>query len=270
LAPVGSLSDKSKLEEEIMSRVLAFIYGIICYLVFFASFLYAIGFVGNLAVPKGIDDGLTGDVATAVIINLLLLSVFAVQHSVMARPGFKRVWTRIVPKAVERSTYVLLSSLALLLLFWQWRPLTTEVWQVTDEIARQAIWGVYWAGWGIVLVATFIINHFDLFGLRQVFLHLRNRSYSHPGFKVTGFYRYVRHPIMSGFVVAFWATPDMTVGHLLFAAACTGYILVGVWFEERDLVRHIGEPYAQYRREVPMLLPTAKPAPRRESQPASQ
>ena len=253
-----------------MSRVFTFVYGIICYLIFFATFLYAIGFVGNLAVPKGIDDGVAAGVVTAVIINLLLLSVFAVQHSVMARPAFKRAWTRIVPKPAERSTYVLLSSLALILLFWQWRPLPTEVWHVTDDIGRQAIWGVYWLGWGIVLVATFIINHFDLFGLRQVYLHLRNRPYRHPGFKVTGFYRYVRHPIMLGFVVAFWATPEMTVGHLLFAAACTGYILVGVWFEERDLVSHLGEPYAQYRRDVPMLVPTAKPAPRQDSQPAPQ
>jgi protein-S-isoprenylcysteine O-methyltransferase Ste14 len=239
-----------------MGRMLAFLYGVVSYLVFLATFLYAVGFVGNVAVPKTIDrGGAESPFATALLVNAALLGLFAVQHSAMARPGFKKWWTKFVPKQVERSTYVLLSSLALVLLFWQWRPMTGVVWGVENAAGRAALWALFAAGWLLVLLSTFIINHFDLFGLRQVALYQRGSEYTPVEFKISGFYKFIRHPLLLGFVIAFWATPVMTVGHLLFAVATTAYMLVAIQLEERDLASFHGEEYAAYKRQVPMLIP---------------
>jgi len=225
-----------------------------CYAVFFATFLYAVGFVGNFWVPKAMDSPRESSLAVALAINLGLLALFALQHSVMARPAFKRGWTRLIPPAAERSTYTLLSSLALILLFWQWRPLGGVVWQVHNELGRALLLTGFWFGWGLVLVTTFLLNHLDLFGLRQVWLHFRGRAYQPLPFKAPGPYRLVRHPLYVGWFFAFWATPTMTVTHLVFALMTTAYILVAIRLEERDLLDALPE-YAQYRREVPMLLP---------------
>lgn len=239
-----------------MKRLSAFTYGVVSYLVFFATFLYAIGFVGGFGVPRSVDaGGPSAGLGGALLVNAALLMLFAVQHSVMARPAFKRWWTRIVPQSVERSTYVLVSSLLLILLFWQWRPLPEVVWNVEAEAARYALWGLFWSGWALVLISTFLISHFDLFGLRQVWLRLRERPYSPLPFQIHSLYQFVRHPLLLGFLIAFWATPTMTVGHLLFAVATTGYTLVGIFFEERDLVRWHGEAYERYREQTPMLVP---------------
>lgn len=238
-----------------MTRFLAFLYGVVCYALFLGTFLYAIGFVGGFAVPKTIDSGAAGPVGTAVLVNLGLLALFGLQHSVMARQGFKERWTRIVPQPVERSTYVLFSSLALIALFAFWRPLPTMVWEVEAAAGRAVLWGLFGTGWLVVLLGTFMIDHFDLFGLRHVWLHLRGEEYSPPEFQTTGFYRYVRHPLMSGFILAFWATPEMSAGHLLFAGVTTLYVLVALRFEERDLVEFHGEKYRAYRRRTPMLIP---------------
>ena len=237
-----------------MTKVLSVSYGAVCYLTFLGTFLYAVGFVGNLLVPKTIDSGPVVSLGEAVATNVLLLGLFAVQHSVMARPAFKRGWTRTVPPHLERSTYVLASSLVLLLLFWLWQPMPEVVW-ATGPSAAAVLWVVFGLGWVVVLVSTFLIDHFDLFGLRQVVLFARRRPYSPPPFRIRGLYRVVRHPIMLGFLIAFWATPTMTWGHLLFAGVTTAYIVVGVWLEERDLRHAFGETYDQYRRRVGMLLP---------------
>jgi methanethiol S-methyltransferase len=236
-------------------RVTIFLYGVLAYLVFFATFLYAIGFVGNLVVPKSMDSAPMGDFVPSLLINLGLLSLFALQHSIMARPGFKRWLTSFVPEPAERSTYVLASSLALIALFVYWQPLGGIVWSVEDPAARGVLYACYVFGWLLVLVATFLINHFDLFGLRQVWLHLIGRPYTHIQFRTPGPYRYVRHPLYVGWLFAFWSTPVMTYTHLLFAVMTTGYILVAIQFEERDLIRALGAQYRDYRERVPMLIP---------------
>ncbi len=243
-----------------MSRLLALLYGTLCYAVFFVTFLYAVGFVAGLGVPKHIDSAAAGDFTTAVLIDLALLGLFAVQHSGMARPAFKRWWTRIVPAPIERSTYVLFSSLALIALFWFWRPLAPILWDVGQPLARIALYGLSALGWLLVLSGTFLINHFDLFGLKQVWQYSRGTADTgDQPFVTRAFYRIVRHPLMLGFLIAFWATPTMSLGHLLFALATTGYIVLAVKFlEERDLVAVYGDTYRDYQRRVPMLLPLPK------------
>lgn len=238
-----------------LKRIIFFAYGVLSYLIFLATFLYALCFVGNFVVPRTLDGPASGPLGVALAVDAGLLALFAVQHSVMARKWFKDWWTRVVPKTLERSTYVLFSSLALILLFWQWRPLGGEVWSVEDPAGRLVLWALFAFGWGLVLVSTFLINHFDLFGLRQVWLQLLGRPYTALQFRTPGPYRLVRHPLYVGWFFAFWMTPTMTLAHLLFSVATTAYILLAIRFEERDLARELGDDYENYRRSVPMLIP---------------
>ncbi len=235
--------------------MLVMLYGIIGYASFLIAILYAIGFLGGFVVPKPINTGDSAPPALSVLIDSLLLGLFAVQHTIMARPAFKKWWTRFIPVAIERSTFVLIASLIFLLLFWQWRPLPTVVWSVEHSVAKALLVGLSLAGWALVFYSSFLIDHFDLFGLRQTFFHWRGRTYSHPAFQQPLLYRLVRNPLMLGFLIAFWSTPVMTQGHLLFAALATAYIFVGIQFEERDLLRILGENYRRYRQRTPMLLP---------------
>jgi len=242
-------------EKTDMKRIIAFAYGIVCYAVFLAALLYTIGFLGNFAVPKSIDSGAEGSTIVALAIDGGLLALFALQHSIMARPWFKRAWTRFVPEPVERSTYVLFSSAALLLLFWQWRPIGGILWSVDGGIAQTIMFASYIAGLSIVLLSTFLINHFDLFGLRQVYLYLVGRQYTQLEFRTPFFYRFVRHPLYIGWLLTFWSASVMTVTHLFFAVMTTAYIFVAIRFEEADLIGVHGEKYKQYRKQVPMIVP---------------
>jgi protein-S-isoprenylcysteine O-methyltransferase Ste14 len=239
----------------LLQRAAVVIYGVTSYLFFLGTFLYSIGFVGNLVVPKSIDSGAPVPLAEALTVDLLLLGLFAVQHSVMARPGFKQQWTRFVPQPIERSTYVLASNVLFALLFWQWRPLPEPVWEVQQPAAMAALWALFATGWLLALISTFLIDHFDLFGLRQVFLFAAGKPYSPVAFRTPFLYRVVRHPLILGFIIAFWATPVMTWGHLLFASLTTAYSLIGILLEERDLDAAFGTTYQDYRKRVPMILP---------------
>lgn len=237
------------------ARTATFLYGLVCYLIFFVTFLYAIGFVGNLVVPKSIDSGPAVPLTEALLINTLLLSLFAIQHSVMARQWFKRAWTKVIPQPIERSTYVLLASLVLLLLFWQWRPMRAVIWDVENSTGRIVLQGLFWMGWGGVLFSTYLVDHFSLFGLKQVYSYLKGLPDEPTPFKTPVLYKVVRHPLYLGFIIAFWSTPRMTLGHLFFAAVCTAYIVLAIQFEERDLIEFYGDSYRKYRTQVSMLLP---------------
>jgi protein-S-isoprenylcysteine O-methyltransferase Ste14 len=243
-----------------MGRLIALVYGLASYVVFFVTFLYAVGFVSGLVVPKTIDTGAVVPLAEALIVNVLLMSVFAIQHSVMARKPFKQWWTQFVPKSVERSTYVLFSSLALILLYWQWRPIPAVVWDIDNAPIAMALTGLSLVGFLIVLTSSFLINHFELFGLHQVANNLTGATMPEPTFRTPLYYRFVRHPIYLGFIIAFWAAPTMTAGHLLFAAVTTAYIFVGILLEERDLIDLFGDEYRRYRDRVSMLVPWRKSA----------
>lgn len=241
-----------------MKRYLTVGYGAAAYLLFLAVFLYLVAFVGNFWVPRTVDHGVSAPIGQAVLVNMLLLGLFGLQHSVMARPGFKARWTRLVPPSIERSTYVMLSNAVLVLLYWQWRTMPAVIWDVELPAGRLVLWTLFGLGWVIALASTFMINHFDLFGLRQVYLASRAKPYTDLEFHVRFFYRLVRHPLMLGFIIAFWAAPTMTAGHLLFSIVMTGYILVATRIEERDLVAALGDDYRNYRREVPALLPLGR------------
>jgi protein-S-isoprenylcysteine O-methyltransferase Ste14 len=260
IAPPKPISARPLTQEKLVGKLIAFIYGLVAYLVFFVSFQYAVGFVEGLWVPKTVDSGAVVPISEALIVNLLLMSLFAIQHSVMARKQFKQWWTRFVPKSVERSTYVLLSSLALALLCWQWRPMPAVIWHIGNPQIAMAVTGLSLVGFAIVLTSSFLINHFELFGLHQVASNLTGRTMPEPRFRAPLYYQFVRHPIYLGFIIAFWAAPTMTVGHLLFAAVTTAYIVVGILLEERDLIDVFGDEYRQYRTRVSMLVPWRKPA----------
>jgi protein-S-isoprenylcysteine O-methyltransferase Ste14 len=241
-----------------MKRILFLLYGVIAYFAFFGTILFAIGFTGNMVVPKTIDGTPLLPFTQALLINASLLLLFALQHSIMARPAFKRWWTKFVPEPLERSTFVLLASLCLMLMMWQWQPIGGVVWSVRSEVARTILLVTYLLGWSIVFISTFLINHFDLFGLRQTWLYFRGKNYTALPFRVPLFYRFVRHPLYLGFLVAFWSTPVMTAAHLLFAILTTGYILTAIKLEEKDLVVHFGERYLNYKRWVPRIIPFTK------------
>ena len=238
-----------------MKRIAFFVYGVVCYFAFLVSFIYAIGFIGNIAVPKSIDQGYQGGTVAVIIVNILLLSLFAVQHSVMARQEFKRWWTKIVPKPIERSTYVLFSSVTLIVLFYFWRPMPAIIWNFSSTILASISTVLYFLGWFVVLTGSYLINHFNLFGLQQVYRNLKKQEQQNPGFVTPLYYKFVRHPLMLGFIIAFWITPLMTVGHLLFAIATTGYILIAIQLEEKDLVTYHGEAYRRYQSEVSQIIP---------------
>ncbi len=238
-----------------MGKAIAFLYGIVAHVGFLAVFMYLVGFLANYAVPKSIDSGQEGPFGQALLINVLLLAIFAVPHSIMARPGFKQAWTKIIPSHIERSTYVMISNLLLILLLWQWQPMTGVIWHVGHPVLTQVLWGLFDLGWLVLVLATFMINHFDLFGTRQVYIYLRGKEYSTLPFRTKGFYAYIRHPLMLGWFLGFWSTPHMTVGHLVFAVVTTVYILIAIQIEEKDLVRFHGDAYRDYKRRVSMLLP---------------
>ena len=238
-----------------MGRMFAFLYGVASYATFLLAFLYLVGFLAGVLVPKGIDDGIATDAATAIAIDFGLIAAFGLQHSIMARRSFKQWLTRWITPAIERSTFVLASSLVLLLLYWQWRPLPAVIWSVSDPVAVNLLWAAYLTGFALVLASSFIIDHFDLFGLRQVWLNLVRRHYDHPPFSVEWMYRFVRHPLYVGLLLAFWSAPTMTLGRLVFALGMSAYVLIGIRYEERDLLRFIGDDYRRYRERVPMLLP---------------
>jgi len=242
-----------------IGRLLSFAYGLLAYVLFLMAFLYSVGFVGNFAVPKSIDSGPVLPLGNALTIDAALLALFAIQHSVMARRGFKQWWTRIVPEPIERSTYVLISSLLLALLFWQWRPILAVVWEIESPLIRAVVQTMFWLGWLVVLLSTFMIDHFELFGLRQVYFHLMGKKAAAPAFVTPGFYRLVRHPILLGFLISFWAAPTMTAGRAIFAVATTAYMVAAIQLEERDLIETFGDAYREYRKRVAMLIPRPKP-----------
>ena len=260
MTQIQALNDTAPGQSRLIGRIAAFVYGVASYLFFFVTFLYAIGFVEGMIVPKTIDNGAASSLTQALIVNLVLMSIFAIQHSVMARPQFKRWWTTFVPRSVERTTYVLLASLALALLVWQWQPMPAVVWQIADPGLAMAVTVLSFIGWLIVLSSTFLINHFELFGLHQVTNNLAGRPMPAPKFRMPLYYKFVRHPIYLGFIIAFWAAPTMTVGRLLFAAVTTAYIVVGTLLEEQDLVAAFGDEYRRYRERVSMLVPWRRAA----------
>lgn len=246
------------MKDDISKRIIVFVYGLGSYFLFVVTYLYAMGFVGNFLVPKSIDSTPEVPLSQALLLNTVLLGIFALQHSIMARPGFKRILTKLIPKAAERSTYVLFSNLALILLFWQWQPIGGTIWNVENESLRIVLYSLFAFGWLTVLVTSFLINHFDLFGLRQVWLYLRGETYTQLKFGTPGPYKYIRHPLYVGWLFAFWATPTMTVAHLVFAVATTAYILIAIRYEERDLIKEHGNAYEQYRESVSMLIPLTR------------
>lgn len=238
-----------------MSRLIIFLYGTVAYFVFFGTILYMIGFVGGFWVPKSLNSGVVGDPGRAILINVLLVLLFAVQHTIMARPSFKRWWTQFIPRSIERSTFVLVASLLLILMFWLWQPMAGTVWQVESAFGQYVLYGLFALGWLLVFWSSFLINHFDLFGLRQVYLHMKGKRYTPVQLKIVSLYRIVRNPLMLGFLIAFWSTPLMTTGHFVFAISMTAYILVGIQFEERNIVEQLGEEYRVYQENTPMILP---------------
>ncbi len=241
-----------------MGRIISFVYGVLAHLGFLVAFMYLIGFLGNFVVPKSIDSGQAGPVGQALLINVILIAIFGIPHSVMARPGFKQWWTKVVPQHIERSTYVMISNLLVALLMWQWQPMVGVIWNVEHPVGASVLWGLFGIGWVMIVLTSFVINHFDLFGLRQVYLHLRGMEYTPLEFKAKWIYQYIRHPLMLGWIIAFWSTPQMSAGHLVFAVGTTVYILIAIQFEERDLVKYHGEDYENYRRKVSMLIPFKK------------